>query len=275
VEEQGLKWWHVRWGAAGRAISRLAIIVALIVAAVYTVALTVALSDLALFEPGLLFFALVLSFFTLVRFKVGKVMDKEAKKGKKSLRASLVISAVIAVVLYVGDAFVFYEELFGWVVLLYSLIATLWALLADRRVAVMITADARWTNSELLKRVPRLGLRAAEMSIYLLAVVSISVTNDLQNKMADRRTVKLGDACLAYRAKYHHYPGNLEAVVPEFISSVPVARYGLPGDTFQYHYIHNDTFDDGPKLSYDRRRWRKYNIESHTWVEIGRLSGFN
>ena len=63
-------------------------------------------------------------------------------------------------------------------------------------------------------------------------------------------------------------PGNLEAVVPEFISAVPVARYGLPGDTFQYHYIQNGTFDDGPSLSYDRRRCLvKYDIESHGWVD--------
>ena len=268
MEAQAPKWWHVRWGAAGRAISRLAIIVALIVAAFYTVGLV----EVALFEPGLLFFALVLSFFAWVRFTVGKEMDKE---GKKSLRASLVISAGIAVVLYVVDAFVCYAEFFGMAVLLYFLVATLWALLADRRVAVMITADARWTNLELPKRVPRLGLRAAEVGIYLLAVVSSSVTNDLQSNMADRRTVKLGDACLAYRAKYHHYPDNLQAVVPEFISSVPVARYGLTWNTFEYHYIHNGTFDDGPKLSYDRRRClRKYDIESHRWLDHG-SSGYD
>src|SRR5690242_5408862 len=105
-----------------------------------------------------------------------------AEAGKKTLRASV----IIAVVLYVGDAFVlaqgFVALVLFAVVLLYFLPAILWAVRTDRRVA---------------------KLRAAKAGIYLLAVVSILVTIKLQNSMADRRAVKLGDACLAYRAKYH------------------------------------------------------------------------
>ena len=168
-----------------------------------------------------------------------------AEAGKKTLRASV----IIAVVLYVGDAFVlaqgFVALVLFAVVLLYFLPATLWAVRTDRRVA---------------------KLRAAKAGIYLLAVVSILVTIKLQNSMADRRAVKLGDACLAYRAKYHHYPENLKALVPEFISSVPVARYGLAGgDSFFYISAENDR---EPMLFYEAvppfgRRF--YHMETRSW----------
>lgn len=145
----------------------------------------------------------------------------------KPLRAS----AIIAAVLYVIDAFVLSQGFLALVlaalVLLYFLPATLWALLTNRRVA-------RW--------------RAAKAGIYLLAAVSIVFTIGSQNRMADRRIVKLGDACLAYRAKYHRYPKELEALVPEFMSSVPVARYELPENERFFYYAYDD--DREPMLYY-------------------------
>ena len=127
---------------------------------------------------------------------------------RKKLRAAIIIAAV----LYVADSFVlslpFFALVLFVVVLLYFLPATLWALRSNRHLA---------------------RLRGTKAGVYLLAAVSAFVTIGLQNSMADRRAVKLGDACLAYRAKYHHYPKNLQALVPEFVPSVPVARYGLLG----------------------------------------------
>ena len=168
-----------------------------------------------------------------------------AEARKRTLRASIIIVAV----LYVVDAFVlslpFFALVLFAVVLLYFLPATLWALRSESRVA---------------------RLRAAKAGIYLLAAVSIIVTLGSQNSMADRRAVQLGDACLAYRAKYHHYPKNLMALVPEFISSVPVARYGLlKADRFQY----SSREDDGePMLYYEAlppfgRRF--YHMETRSW----------
>jgi hypothetical protein len=168
---------------------------------------------------------------------------------KKKLRASTIIAAVIATVLYVVDSFVlslpFFALVLFAVVMLYFLPATLWALRSNRRIA---------------------RLRAAKAGIYLLAAISIFVTLGLQNSMADRRAVKLGDACLAYRTKYHHYPKNLEALVPEFIPSVPVARYGLlGGDRFNYSSQEDDR---EPMLYYEAmppfgRRF--YHMESRSW----------
>jgi len=168
-----------------------------------------------------------------------------AEPGKKRLRASTIIAAV----LYVVDAFIlslpFFALVLLAVVLLYFLPATLWALRSDRRLA---------------------RVRGAKAGIYLLAAVSIFVTLGLQNSMADRRAVKLGDACLAYRAKYHHYPRNLEALVPEFIPSVPVAKYGLLGGNRFIYLSRQD--DREPMLWYEAlppfgRRF--YHMESRSW----------
>lgn len=168
-----------------------------------------------------------------------------AEAGKKNLR----VPTIIAAALYVVDAFVlalpFFALVLFAVVLLYFLPTMLWALRSDRHVA---------------------RLRAAKAGIYLLAAISIVVTIGLQNSMADRRAVKLGDACLAYRAKFHRYPKDLESLVPEFISSVPVARYGLLGDD-RFFYFHKED-DREPMLYYEAippfgRRF--YHMEGRTW----------
>jgi hypothetical protein len=225
---------------AGKKLVRLSVVIAAVIAGV----IAAALHDIAVWVP--LFFlalvlSLVLSFFASILFAVGKVMDEA---GKKTLRAAVVIASVIAAASYVVDALVLFREFFDFVlfgvVLLYFLPAALWALRTDRRVA---------------------GLRAAKAGIYCIAAVSIGVTVESQNRIADRKAVKLGDACLAYRAKYHHYPQDLNALVPEFISSVPAARYGLFSDRFVYsekgEYFFGSSengeyvsFARGPMLSY-------------------------
>jgi len=172
-----------------------------------------------------------------------------AESGKQKLRASTIIAAVTGTVLYVVDAFVlalpFFASVLLAVVVLYFLPATLWALWSDRRVA---------------------KVRATYASIYLLVAISIFVTLGLQNRMADHRAVKLGDACLSYRTKYHHYPANLEVLVPEFIPSVPVARYGLFRKD-RFWYISNRDNRE-PMLYYQAlppfgRRF--YHMESRSW----------
>ena len=94
--------------------------------------------------------------------------------------------------------------------------------------------------------------------------------------MANGRAGKLGDACLAYRAKYHHYPQELNALVPEFIPSVPVARYGLVPDNFSYSAgkdareleMWGPPKGEGPMLSYSEPPGEGhyyYDIERRCW----------
>jgi len=168
-----------------------------------------------------------------------------AEAGKKPLRASVIIAGV----LYIVDALVLNQGFFALILvavaILYFVPATLWVIRTDRSLA---------------------RLRVSKIGIYLLAAFSILITNNLQNRMADRRAVKLGDACLAYRAKYHHYPKRLKELVPEFMSSVPVAKYSLVGNEIFFYFSRDD--DREPMLYYEAvppfgRRF--YHMESRSW----------
>ena len=89
--------------------------------------------------------------------------------------------------------------------------------------------------------------------------------NALQNRLADRRAVVIGNACLAYRAKYHLYPAKLEDLVPEFLPSVPRAKWN--GESFKYSTWLLDP-DHEPMLYYAAvppfgRRF--YHMKSGAW----------
>jgi hypothetical protein len=75
----------------------------------------------------------------------------------------------------------------------------------------------------------------ASIGILFLGIVAVGITNHIRNNLTESRAVKLGEACIAYHAKYHRYPERLDDLVPEFISSVPSARIGIFGkDDFDY-----------------------------------------
>jgi hypothetical protein len=68
--------------------------------------------------------------------------------------------------------------------------------------------------------------RLVKIAIYVLTGLAVLGSNTLQNRIADRRAIAIGNACLAYRAKYHQYPADLKELVPEFLPSVPAAKWG-------------------------------------------------
>jgi hypothetical protein len=106
--------------------------------------------------------------------------------------------------------------------------------------------------------------RLVKIAIYVLTGVAVLGSNTLQNRIADRRAIAIGNACLAYRAKYHQYPAELEDLVPEFLPSVPVAKWG--GEHFNYSRALDP--DREPMLYYAAvppfgRRF--YHMESGGW----------
>jgi hypothetical protein len=105
--------------------------------------------------------------------------------------------------------------------------------------------------------------RLVKIAIYVLTGVAVLGSNTLQNRMADRRAIAIGNACLAYRAKYHQYPAALKELVPEFLPSVPAAKWGE-------HFIYSRALepDHEPMLWYAAvppfgRRF--YHMESGGW----------
>ena len=110
---------------------------------------------------------------------------------------------------------------------------------------------------------PKYEQRLVKIAIYVLTGIAVLGSNTLQNRIADRRAIAIGNACLAYRAKYHQYPAELEELVPEFLSSVPPAKWG---ESFNYSRALNG--DHEPMLWYAAvppfgRRF--YHMESGTW----------
>jgi hypothetical protein len=80
------------------------------------------------------------------------------------------------------------------------------------------------------------------MGILFVGVVAAVGTSHFRRDLTQRRAVKLGQACQAYRGKYHHYPERLDDLVPEFIASVPPATVGIFGDDYFEYSSH-----DGPE----------------------------
>jgi hypothetical protein len=106
--------------------------------------------------------------------------------------------------------------------------------------------------------------RLVKIAIYVLTGVAVLGSNTLQNRIADRRAIAIGNACLAYRAKYHQYPAELKDLVPEFLPSVPVAKWS--GEHFSYSRALDP--DREPMLYYAAvppfgRRF--YHMESGGW----------
>ena len=68
------------------------------------------------------------------------------------------------------------------------------------------------------------------MATAVLAIASISANNVL----AARRCNHLIAACEQYHSKYNKYPDQLEQLVPEFVPTVPMAKYTMMFNSFSY-----------------------------------------
>ena len=131
----------------------------------------------------------------------------------------LIPAFLFAVAFYIVDAWVWFLPILSVLVLLVSLpcffIAALVCLFRRCRTAAFKVMTS--------------------VGVLFLGIVAVGITNHVRNNLTESRAVKLGEACLAYHAKYQRYPEHLEDMVPEFVASVPSARTGILGkETFYY-----------------------------------------
>lgn len=120
-------------------------------------------------------------------------------------------------VVYVGDVFLLGQGVVAagaFLVGVFILLMGVWSILSRDREK----AKARGLTALLV------------MGTAVLAMASISANNVLAAKRCDR----LIAACEQYHAKYNKYPDQLGQLVPEFVSSVPVAKYTTMFNTFSY-----------------------------------------
>ena len=116
-------------------------------------------------------------------------------------------------------------------------------------------------------RRPALNVMACT-GVFILGVVAVGGTLHMRHCAIKRRAAKLGDACLAYRAKYKRYPERLDQLVPEYVSSVPPATYGLFGNE-EFVYAPHETWQ--PFIYYEcvpPFGVCYYYIESRCWAYL-------
>ncbi len=77
-------------------------------------------------------------------------------------------------------------------------------------------------------------LRAARTGIYVAVAVLVLSVNFANNQLARRRADTLIAACHQYEARHGRLPDRLDELVPDFIPSVPLAKYTLGFNTFMY-----------------------------------------
>ena len=75
--------------------------------------------------------------------------------------------------------------------------------------------------------------RLRNIGIYLLAVATVVGLNRLNNFIAARRADDVIAAVKAFHAQNGRYPESLDALVPEFLTAVPRAKYTLTYGQFR------------------------------------------
>lgn len=158
-------------------------------------------------------------------------------------------SLVLAGILFLLDAFLLNQG----VIALVTLLVTLFAFLPK----------ALWVvrkNKQLFR------VRMARVGIYLVMAFAVFAANYLNNQMAGRRALALIQACKQFHAKHYRYPDRLEELVPQFMHSVPRAKYTFMYGEFSY-YLNGDR----PILWYavfPPFGRRIYNFKSDRWGHL-------
>ena len=160
-------------------------------------------------------------------------------------------TVIIAVCLYLFDGLVVGQGVLGvFVFLVVFLAGGIRILIATRK------------KDPILVR-----FHAARVGIYFLMAVAILATIYVNNRIASRRADHVIAVCRHYEAKYHRLPDSLQEVVPEFLPSIPRAKYTLLYGDFSYfvsdekkHYLYYVAFPPFARAmySFESNRWSTF-----------------
>ncbi len=115
------------------------------------------------------------------------------------------------------------DVLFTGLGILSFLVAAVFFVIAVSKTLIRIFKREPFTSTPLLK--------AGIYSLCFAAAVSTILTNNL---IAKGRAEFVVSALKQYKAKYRHYPNTLRELTPEFLPSVPIAKYSLTFNDFRY-----------------------------------------
>jgi hypothetical protein len=123
-----------------------------------------------------------------------------------------------------------------------------------------------WFLVSLLKNAierPGWSLTLLRIGIPVLTLALVRANNAVQLGVAEANAQRVVAACEAYHAANGRFPEKLDELVPQYINSVPVARYCLGPSCFFYY----SSFGT-PKLWWQvvPPHFRKiYNFDSRSW----------
>ena len=164
-----------------------------------------------------------------------------------ALRATI----VIAVCLYLFDGLVVGEGFIGVFVFVVAFLAG----------SIRILLATRSKDRTLVR------FHAARVGVYFLMAVAIAGTIYVNNRIARHRAEQVIAACRQYKSKNHRLPERLEELVPEFLPSVPRAKYTLWYSDFRYfessertHYLFYSAFPPLSQATYsfEDGRWSTF-----------------
>lgn len=157
-------------------------------------------------------------------------------------------TVIIAIILFVLDAFVFNQGVLAFITIFIAVPIILIKALVSR------------------KDKPLLRKRLTACVIYFFVSVLILTSIAINNKIARSRAEMVIAACKKYKDRNKEYPETLTDLVPEFINKVPVAKYVFGSNEF-YYIVSNGSH----LLSYTAMPpFGKpiYNFESKRWAYI-------
>jgi hypothetical protein len=152
---------------------------------------------------------------------------------------------IIAFIIYFVDALCLTQGVIVFLVLLYVLFFL-----------VPISLFALKKNRDIFR------YRATKASVYFLAAIAIFGTNHLNNKIARHRAENIISSIKEFKSEYQRYPDKLDELVPEFLPSVPLAKYTLGDNKFRYTASQEERRH---LLIMPLTNMRYYNFEEDKW----------
>jgi hypothetical protein len=155
---------------------------------------------------------------------------------------------IAALVLFVLDGFLFAQ---GAITALAALVMVILGL-------VHIAVGAGRNGRRVLH-----GLRVIAVSLALCGAVFGTIY--INNLIARKRANQIIEALNAYKGKYGHYPERLADLVPEYIPSVPLAKYTLGFNQFYYGYLADEERGELWYVALPPFGRSVYSLETQTW----------
>jgi NADH:ubiquinone oxidoreductase subunit K len=141
---------------------------------------------------------------------------QESKQQKKP--KSIRYHVVVAIVLYFIDGLCFQQGVITF------LITLTFILNGSLKILVAVVKKYPFSKSVLQK-----------MAIYVVCFGAVFTTIEVNNKIASQRAEQVISAVKQYKMEYGQYPDMLQKLVPEYLPSVPKAKYGFGNNKFYYY----------------------------------------